>query len=239
MHLRKGNGESSSMMIDEAYLYKYMPAAERILLAALPADEDLNHKFSRRFERKMKALIKNVGRTPAERKFYSGMRIAFVAIAITILIAFGSAMSVKASRHCIIEFLIEVFTDKTEYSVKDKRPEGVEVIPVEPDYVPEGYEVTWRVNNRCEHFIWYENSLGDRVRYNQTIAGMVGRFWDTEVSVTGEEQIGNRKVRMVEVDGMLAVYWEDEKYVYSVYGVGNVDTDELLKIAKSVIKKEK
>lgn len=227
------------MMIDEAYLYKYMPAAERLLLSELPPDEELNHKFSRRFERKMKALIKYEERTPGERKFYRGMKIAFAAIAIMILVAFGSAMSVKAGRLQLIQFFVEVFEELTSYSVKDENPEGVEVIPVEPDYVPEGYEVIRRVNNRCEYFIWYENGSGDRLRYNQAAASAGVRLWDTEVSVTGEEQIGNRKVRVVEVDGMLAVYWEDEEYAYSVYGIGNVATDELLKIAKSVIKKVK
>ena len=237
MHLRKGNGESSGMMIDEAYLYKYMPAAERILLAALPADEDLNHKFSRRFERKMKALIKNVGRTPAERKFYSGMRIAFVAIAITILIAFGSAMSVKASRHCIIEFLIEVFTDKTSYSVQEEKPLREAVVPVELGYVPKGYEMKQRLIDAAEFFVTYENSQGNRIYYSQSVPSMLGRYWDTEDGAMNVIQIGRETVNVVEKDGEYTLFWNDENYVYRIVGIGDVAYDDLIKMARSIVKK--
>lgn len=230
------NGEHSSMMIDEAYLYKYMPAAERLLLSELPPDEELNHKFSRHFERKMKALIKYEERTPGERKFYRGMKIAFAAIAIMILVAFGSAMSVKAGHYRIIEFFIEVFTDKTSYSVEDERPEGVEVIPLEPDYVPEGYEVIDRQNNVAEYFVIYENIQGEKLYYNQATASMVGRFLDTEVSITDEIKVAGTVVHIIEEDTVRTVYWSDEKYVYRIVGPGHLELEKLIKMAQRVIK---
>ena len=99
------------MKIDDAFLYKYMPAAERILMAEIPPEEELDHKFSWRFRRKMKALIKYESRTPGERKFYRGMKIAFAALAVILIVAFSSVMSVKAYRFRIIDFFVEVFED--------------------------------------------------------------------------------------------------------------------------------
>lgn len=224
-------------MISEAYLYKYMPVAERYLLEALPPDEELDHKFSRRFERKMKALIKYERRTPWERKFYPRMKIAFVTIAVILLVVFGSAMSVKAYRSRIIEFFIEVFTDKTSYSVQEESPEGVAVVPVEPDYVPEGYEVVRRVNSYSELFIRYENATGDTIRYNQVAVSAAGRFWDTERSVTDEVKVEGKVVYVIEENAMRILYWNDEKYVYRIAGPSSLEVEVLLKTARRVMKK--
>ena len=224
-------------MISEAYLYKYMPVAERYLLEALPPDEELDHKFSRRFERKMKALIKYERRTPWERKFYPRMKIAFVTIAVILLVVFGSAMSVKAYRSRIIEFFIEVFTDKTSYSVQEESPEGVAVVPVEPDYVPEGYEVVRRVNSYSEYYVWYENANGERIQYNQATVSAGIRFWDTERSVTDEVKIAGKAVYVIEEDAMRILYWNDEKYVYRIIGPGDSELEMFLKMARQVMKK--
>lgn len=224
-------------MISEAYLYKYMPVAERYLLESLPPDEELDHKFSRRFERKMKALIKYERRTPWERKFYPRMKIAFVTIAVILLVVFGSAMSVKAYRSRIIEFFIEVFTDKTSYSVQEESPEGVAVVPVEPDYVPEGYEVVRRVNSYSEYYVWYENANGERIQYNQATASAAGRFWDTERSVTDEMKVAGKVVHIIEENMVRTIYWGDEKYVYRIVGPGGLAMEELQKMARRVMKK--
>ena len=147
-----------SIKIDDAYLYEHMPKVERELMDRIPPEEELDHKFSRRFERKMKKLMKEERRTPKERKVYRGMKLAFAAIAVVALIAFSSVMSVKAYRFRIIEFFVEVFTELTSYSVQEERPDGEEIIPIEPSYVPDGYEEMRRFTNNSENFIWYINT---------------------------------------------------------------------------------
>lgn len=233
----KVNGEKMSTMIDEAYLYKYMPKAEQYLLAEIPPEEELDHKFSRRFERKMKALIKYERRTPRERKFYHRAKIVFAMAALVLLVIFGSAMSVKASRLSIIQFFIEVFEDLTSYSVEDGRPEGVNVVPIEPDYIPEGYREVQRKLGDPEFFIWYENTLGDKMYYNQAVVNMGIRFWDTEVSNTDEVKIDGRVVHIIEEERVHTVYWNDEKYIYRIAGPGSLELEELLKMVRRVMKK--
>lgn len=225
------------MIIDEAYLYKYMPEAERCLMSLIPPDEELCHKFSRRFERKMRALIKYERRTPRERKFYHNLKLGFAIVAMVLLVMFGSVMSVKAYRSCVVEFFVQIFEDLTAYSVKEEKPEGVKVVPVEPDYVPEGYTVTRSVTNYSEHFVWYENSLGDEIHYNQAVIGATGRYWDTEVSVTTEAKLRKQTVNIVEENNVRTIYWKDKEYVYSILGTGNLELEELLKMARSVMKK--
>lgn len=227
------------MMIDEAYLYEHMPEAEKYLLAEIPPDEELNHKFSRRFERKMKALIKYERRTPKERKFYRGMKIACAALAVILFVAFGSVMSVKAYRFRIIEFFIEVFTEETSYSVQEENPEGEIVVPVEPGYVPEGFEVVKRVSNHSEYYVQFESNSGAKILYNQAVLSIVGRYWDTEKSIIKEMYIGKMLVNIVEENGVRTVYWNDDEYVYSVMGPGELEEEEFLKMVRSVAKKSK
>ena len=57
------------MKITDSQLYKYVPKAEKLWLSWLPTDEEIpEHIFSKRFERKMKRLIRNQRRTPRIRK---------------------------------------------------------------------------------------------------------------------------------------------------------------------------
>ena len=233
----KVNGEKMTTMIDEAYLYKYMPKAEQYLLAEIPPEEELDHKFSRRFERKMKALIKYERRTPRERKFYRGMKIACAALAVIIFVVFSSVMSVKAYRFRIIEFFIEVFKEETSYSVQEENPEGEIVKPIEPNYVPKGFEVSRREIGRSEVYIWYNNENGAEIYYNQAIPSMVGRYWDTEERSVEEIRIGKQIVCVTEVnDGKCTIYWNDDCYAYRLVGIRDVELDELMKMVRSIIK---
>lgn len=236
----KVNGEKMSTMIDEAYLYKYMPQAEQYLLAEIPPEEELDHKFSRRFERKMKALIKYERRTPWERKFYKRMKVALVALAVILFVVFGSAMSVKAYRSRVIEFFLEVLENKTSYSVQEVMPEGETMVPVESSYVPEGFAVVRRVSNNSEYFVQYESNSVEKILYNQAILSMVGRYWDTEERSVEEIRIGKQIVSVTEEnDGKCTIYWNDDCYAYRLVGIRNVELDELMKMVRSIIKIKK
>jgi len=166
------------------------------------------------------------------------MKIACAALAVILFVAFGSVMSVKAYRFRIIEFFVEVFTAETSYSVQEENPEGEIVVPIEPSYVPEGYEVVKQVISDAEYTVWYENYNSDRIYYNQAVPSMVGRYWDTEKSIVKEVLIGKQTVIIVEENGVRTVYWSDEEYVYSVMGSGYLE-EELLKMVRSVAKKSK
>ena len=224
------------MIMDEAYLYKYMPEAECYLLALIPPEEELYHKFSRRFERKMRELIKYERRTPWERKFFRGMKIAFAALAVILVLAFSSAMSVKASRLSIIEFFVEVFEELTSYSMKDEKQTGEVITPIESTYIPDGYKLIQRTKTYSDYFIAYENAVGDRIHYKQITMGDAVYLWDTEHSDTRETVVDGYVVRIIEEETMYTVYWNDGEYTYRLIGQKEIELSELLKMARSVMK---
>lgn len=225
------------MKIDDAFLYKYMPAADRILMAEIPPEEELDHKFSWRFRRKMNALLKYERRTPGERKFYFGMKIAFAALAVILIVAFSSVMSVKAYRFRIIDFFVEVFEDLTSYSAQEEKPTGEIADPVEPKYVPDGFEVMRRIENNQGYSVWYVNGEGDIIDYRQSTKSAFERLWDTETSVTSETYINKQKVRIIEEIDMYIGYWSDDEYAYRITGPKSIGVEELLKIVSDVIRK--
>ena len=224
------------MIIDDAYLYKYVPMAEVCLMNRIPAEEELNHQFSRWFCRKMKAMIKYERRTPRERAVYRGLKVAFATLAVILLVAFGSVMSVKAYRYRIIEFFVEVLEELTTYSVQEKAPTGETADLVEPSYVPDGYEVNDRIKDNHGNFVVYENGNGDRILYRQESSSLVTYVFDTETSGVEEVYIGQQKVGIIEENDMRVVYWLNDIYVYSIAGTKQIQQKELLKMARSIIK---
>lgn len=226
-----------TMKIDDAFLYKYMPAAERILMAEIPPEEELDHKFSWRFRRKMNALLKYERRTPGERKFYRNMKIAFAALAVILIVAFSSAMSVKAYRFRIIDFFVEVFEDLTSYSAQEEKPTGEIADLMEPKYVPDGFEVTKREEDNQGYFVWYENSEGSKIYYRQMAGSAMGHYWDTETGNTQNIYIDKQKISVIEEEDTLTAYWSDNAYVYRIMWIKNPALDELTKIVRGVCRK--
>ena len=63
------------MEITEEMLYKCAPRAEKLWISTLPFDDQIpEHKFSRRFERKMKKLIRKQKRSPMMKQFLSAAK---------------------------------------------------------------------------------------------------------------------------------------------------------------------
>lgn len=228
--------EIQKMKIDDAYLYEHMPEAERCLMELIPPEEELNHVFSRRFERKMKALLKYERRTPWERKFYRGMKIAFAALAVILVLAFSSAMSVKASRLSIIEFFVEVFEELTSYSAKDAKQTGEIAHPVEPKYIPEGYQLTQRTDGNSGYSIVFEDVEGNRITYRQLTLGGLEYLWNTEECETKEIEVKDYVVKIIEEETMYTIYWNDDECTYRIIGPKQIAVDELLEMARSVMK---
>lgn len=225
------------MKIDDAFLYKYMPAAERILMAEIPPEEELDHKFSWRFRRKMNALLKYERRTPGERKFYFCMKVAFATIALILLVAFSSAMSVKAYRFRIIDFFVEVLEDLTLYSAQEEKPTGEVADLIEPKYVPDGFEVTKRIEDNQGYLVWYENNVGEKIHYKQIALSAIGYYWDTETENARNIYIDKQKVSVIEEEGTLTAYWSDDTYVYRIMWIGETEMDKLSAMVRSVGRK--
>lgn len=223
------------MIIDDAYLYRHMPAAEMILMNQIPPEDELDHQFSRRFCRKMKALLKYERRTPRERAVYRGMKLAFATLAVILLIVFGSAMTVKAYRFRLVEFIVEVFEDLTSYSVQEEKPDGEAVVPIKLSRAPKGYVIEDVQQNNTQYRVCYRGKSGNRIYFRQCLANSFIRYWDTETAQINEKMINGKNVTVIDGVGEAIIYWTEDKYVYCF--AGDVEMKTLIEFVETLIKR--
>lgn len=226
-----------SVVIDDEFLYKYVPQAEQMMLDCIPPEHELHHHFSRRFRRKMRALLRYERRTPKMRKLIHRCKVAFAVFAAAASVTFGALMSVEACRTRIIEVITRVFVEFT--SVRISADGGITdrvLRPVTPTYVPEGYQMKDEESNNMFHRIHYENEAGMVLDYTQNLLAASESIFDTEDADVGSVMLGSRKVEVIlkESTNICQVYWHDDFYFYWIGGELELK-DDILKMAESII----
>lgn len=224
--------------ITDDMLQESIPIATKIILDDLPSDDELNHVFSKSFERKMKKLIKQQKRSSFTNKiiFYSKR----TAIVFLIILAslFTVTMSSEALRTRLYELVIRVYEDLTSFVFSNKENIEIKNLKIkEPGYIPEGFKEVDRVDN---FMIAYENEKGIRIEYISTEIDTNSIILDTEDAKVKEIFINGYKAKYIEKETFLQVFWNDNNFIYLL----NVDYQNnndlelykniLLKMAKSI-----
>lgn len=127
------------MQVTDELLYRYAPMAENLWISQLPRDDQIpDHTFSKRFEKRMRKLIKTQRRSPRMRHFVlTAKRVAAVALVVSAL-SFSCLMTVKAYRVKFIEIVTEVFDNTINFIITPKHSGGTgKVGDVIFGYLPE------------------------------------------------------------------------------------------------------
>lgn len=227
------------MKITDEMLFEHAAEARDIWLSTLPADEDIPEiQTSKAFEKKMQKLIKEQRRTPKTNKILRYMKQTVAAVLVVVVISFGGLMTVEAYREKVIEIVVHVFHELTDYRFYSEKS-GVDeiVLPeISFEYVPDGMrEVEDRITGNNRRYILYERKNGDFFELTQrpiTADGSHGKILDTEDSayettnINGNEAFSNVK------DGNAIIFWSYNNVIYDLYG--NLDLTELKEIAEKI-----
>lgn len=221
--------------IDDDFLYNAMPAAEADMLSAIPPEDELKHTFSRRFERKMQALLRYERRTPfARRAAAVGRGVAAVVLAVLILNA-ALIGGVKAYRESFYEIVETVTRKYTAFNVKvSESVPPAEFSPIEPPYVPEGYTVEEKIENEIMQQIIYSSEGGTVFIYKQRILMDGTVMVDTEDALVQKEEIFGYEVKFITEGEMTQIYWVCGGHSFSL--VGNAAFEELKMVAENILK---
>lgn len=220
-------------VIDDDFLYAHMPQAEKVMLEKIPLENELSHKFSRRFNRKMKALLKYERRTPVMRVVFRQARIAAAVFVIVLSMTFGTVMSVEAYRIRFFEFVTTVGEELTSIIIRSHDNADHDTLtPVEPSYVPEGYAVFETNLNQFEQNIFYHNKSGNEIFFSQNLTTQGEFIVDTESTEYEKIALSDMNVYCVSNKGLTQLYWQDSFYIYTL--IGSIEKDELLAMAQSV-----
>ena len=169
------------------------------------------------------------------------MKRTVAAVLAIVIFTFGGFMTVDAYREKIVELVIRVFDEFTQFSFSsDHSKSDIDIDNfVQPEisfgYIPDGMvETENRITSTGRHFIRYENGSGSFFQLTQTIVadGQYGAIIDTEDSdyevgtINGSEAFFNTK------NGQSTIIWINGDIVFNLFGTP--DLNELKLIAEKI-----
>ena len=213
----------------ELFIKAFMEA-ESYANSKLKSEEEIDWKFSEKFEKSMNKLIKKNSRIV----FSTRQRIkkGLIAAIIAIVVLFTGLMSVSATRTPFVEILKKVFSDHNEISITEESIPPVDTIETEYtlSYIPDGYKLKSYDKGILSVLTIWSNDRGEDIIFDQFIMNS-GINIDTE---HGYEELN--------INGYEAYYftnkllWTDGTYWFSVSKT-NADKEELLELSKSLTEK--
>lgn len=222
--------------IDDAYLYLNLPYCEEVKLSQLPNENQLSHVFSKRFNRKMKALIKYERRTPFVNVVIHRFKIAVVTMLIFISLAMGTIMSVEAYRLKFFKLIREVWHEFTSIHINVDDIDSIgTLVPEQPTYIPEEYSILESQMSEYAQTVIYTDANGNEINYNQHVVTQSVYLFDTENAETETKVINDQTVNIISNKNTIQVYWFDDIHFFAI--VGNIDKNELIRMAESIILK--
>ena len=181
------------------------------------------HKFSKKHNKVINDII--YGKQGKKIKFSKGTIKVLIIAAVLLAIA-TTAFAIPQSR----EYIIDKFSNHSEYNVVDnKKSKRVKSLNV--NYIPAGFEKVEDYVSRDFYIENYENADKSFVVEKLELTGSIG--FDTE----------NYEPENIKINGIDAVYYRsnnngkgiifnDGNYIYIISG--NIEKDELVKIAQNV-----
>ena len=222
--------------LSDEFLYKHIPRAETAALESFPAENELDHVFSGRFLRKMKALLKYERRGSFGRFATQLGRVVAAILVLVIMLNTVLVVSVEAYREKFFE-IIQTVTEKfTSFfvDVDDDAP-VTELVPIDPPYIPEGFDAIEKFSDAVSHTVIYLNEEGQEIYYVQSLVVDGETHIDTEDAELQVIQIEDCSVYAVLKNDTTQLYWIDGNYEFFI--ISNADYESIIAVTEEIIKK--
>nr|MBH7938434.1 DUF4367 domain-containing protein [Clostridioides difficile] len=192
-------------------LQESITIATKIILDDLPSNDELNHVFSKGFERKMKKLIKQQKRSSLTNKliFYS-KRTAIVFL-IVLASLFTITMSSEALRSRFFELVIRVYEDLTSFVFSTNEEDNLSLKNKEPEYIPKGFKEVDRVD---DFVITYKNDENIEIQYVTDKISSNSIILDTENAKVKDIFVNGYKAKYIRKGTFLQLFWNDNNFIY-------------------------
>ncbi len=225
----------SKYTIDDKLLYENLGNLEEKILASLPKEKDLSHKFSRNFNKKINKLIKESNRSQGMNLFIKYSKNVAAIILIVVSILFATTMSIEAYRVRVFKIITRVFNEYTQIDTEgDGGVTDFTIIVNAPKYIAKGFKQFEVDESDFNYRAFYKNKAEEEIFFNQNILGSGQVLFDTEGTTVKTKKIKNQEINYFTNKGVSQLYWNDDTYFYILSST--TDIDELFKMAESVIK---
>ena len=195
------------------------------------------HKFSARFERRMKRMIREQKRTPLMNSLISVMKKVAVFFIVLLIGSTVVTVSVEAYRTRFISFVKKI-TGKTttyEYRIGDVPYLQADLARSVTGYIPETFRVTRLETSARHYYAHYADGNGHDFSLELTFV---------DASSTGFVSIDTEDSELKEVyvnenEAVLNTKDDERQLIWSVNNVlcllaGNIEESEMLRIAEAV-----
>jgi hypothetical protein len=220
---------------DELLTASLYRAAELDYMADMPSDEELDKMIqpSLRFQRRMKALLRNPKRyiRNIRRPVYLKILRSAAAVFISFVILLGAAMAVSPTvRAAVSNFVRSWFEDRTEYWT----PEDGENKEWSFGYIPEGFELLLLDEVETNSYRVYQNAKAETIVISISTGS---RIIDNEHSIFYEAVIGGRAADVYEsidpeYQHIIVLHDEESGVVISI--ISDIEMGTLIQIAEGI-----
>lgn len=225
------------MNITDEILYESAQKAEELWLDTLPLDIDLpEHRFSARFNRKMKKLMREQQRSPRMNKFiHVSKRVALIALT-TLTVTFSCLICVEAYRTKFIKVITEIFEDLTKFSFSTSGEQKPKLGELMVDYLPEGMSEVYRDElDSYTRIVYFQDTAGRSICIEQGVmvngkqSTLIVDTEDAEVTTIDFKQ---HKASLIVKGEHATLMWEDG--MSTILVSGDFPMDEIIKVASGI-----
>ena len=222
------------IQVTDEWLYTYMPVVDEAVVRGVEASVGKEYSISKGCERKMNKLIRR-----EKYGLLMQMRGGLKRVAAIIVGLIGTfsliTLGVEADR---LVFFKTIVTDFGDHVVKQFEAYGDEEFVInEPQYIPEGYELSELLSDNNVAMYLYKDVDGAILSMDQFRAGEEAIYTiDTEYQYVEKVHtaVGEIEVKMYE-SGFKYVYHEYKSAVYTL-SAENLSIEEIVKICEDWIK---
>ena len=148
---------------------------------------------------------------------------------------FVTTMSVEAFRIKLFNIVTEVTEKYTKVRIVETENTLESQIEWDsyyaPEYIPEGYTYSNSENFGEIKIIFYSDTADKKIQFSQTPVSPEYQI-DTEDAVVSEVIINAEKGILAQKEGLLTLIWTTDDKTFHI--IGEIERDEIIKIAKSL-----
>lgn len=198
------------------------------------SDDEVDYKFSKKFERKMEKLIDGIENEKKPRRL--NLRKAIAAVAAAIIAIFASVMSVSAVREPFVDIIFKIYTGFTDLIFEGDTTDKLTYIYSFSE-IPKGFVETARVINDITNYTKYENAEeGKVITLSQDITDGISISIDNDHGHIEKYEINGIEINIYVSDRndlQIAFWTADSNYIELAYH-GTTTVDEMLDLVKLI-----
>ena len=225
--------------VTDDLLKEILPKVSDELIKDWENSEIEQHTFSKRFNRKMKALLWKHKNKQLMKELYTVGKVAAALIIIIGVCFFGNTMVARANLDILFK-KIEVALEDASMYVYDEKTDMYYYTLYEPEYVPEGYEEIMKVIDSDVISIKYADSDNNYIHWRQIIVetGVVLGNDAEYDDIIEKEYAGDNIGIYVYESGRKRLYYERGNCIFTL-SVDNISVEEMYEIIIKMKKIEK